>query len=283
LSDKRAIVDLQKGTLAGQRFDVQKLADLLNDAVLKGRREPSDRAKKSFAPSGLGYGSGTCPRQWHYAFTGGVIREEEADALSIANMAYGVDAHTRLQKVFKDTGILVEEERLVHTGTIPEGEKWPVFSDDDELAPVLGFADLIINWQGEEAVGEIKTTMQESYVSKQAKSAGAGYHLLQVLIYMRVLGLNKGFLLYENKNNQRLLLVPVVWNVANTKLVDDAFAWMDKVYKNWQADTPEQSTLPKRPFKSIKSVVCKTCPFRTHCWEDENDGVVDLPVLEVPK
>ena len=262
----REIVDLGKQTLATKRFDAQKLADLLNDAYLKGRREPSDRAKKSFAPSGIGYGSGTCPRQWFYSFTGGVIREENTDAMSIANMSYGTEAHARIQKVFADTGILIEEERKVVT------------DDQPDLPPIFGFADLIIKWQGEEAVGEIKTTSSESYVSKKAKSAPAGYHLLQVLIYMKVLGLNKGFLLYENKNTQQLLIIPVTWNVANKKLIDDTFEWMDKVYKNWQAGTK-----PTRPFKSDRSVVCKTCPFRKHCWEDSEDGVVTLPVLEVPK
>lgn len=262
----RNIVDLEKQTLAGSRFGAQKLADLINDAYLADRRDPSDRAKKSFAPSGIGYGSGTCPRQWFYAFTGGVIREDDVDAVGIANMAYGTEAHARLQKVFKNSGILVEEERKVVTDGMPD------------MPPIFGFADLIINWQGEEAVGEIKTTSQESYVSKKAKSTGAGYHLLQVLIYMRVLGLNKGFLLYENKNTQQLLIVPVTWNVANTKLADDAFDWMNKVYANWQAGTK-----PKRPFKSEKSIVCKTCPFKTHCWEDAEDGTVTLPVLEVPK
>lgn len=276
----RKIVDTDKPTLASKRFDVQKMADLLNEAYLRQGREPSDRAKKSFAPSGLGYGSGTCPRQWFYAFTGGVIREDSVDPVGIANMSYGVDAHTRLQKVFEDSGILIEAERPICTGELVEnnkGERWPVFSDNDELPPIFGFADLVIKWQGEEAVGEIKTTMQESYVSKKAKNQGSGYHLLQVLIYMRVLGLNKGFLVYENKNTQSLIIIPVTWNVANTKLVDDAMDWMDKVYKNWKAGTK-----PTRPFKSEKSVVCKTCPFTKHCWEDD-EGVVDLPVLEVPK
>jgi CRISPR/Cas system-associated exonuclease Cas4 (RecB family) len=261
----RSIVDLEKGTLASKRFNAQKLADLINDAYLKGRREPSTRAKVSFAPSGIGYGSGTCPRQWFYAFNGGIVREDDTDALAIANMAYGTEAHARIQKVFADTGILVEEERKVIT------------DPDSEFPPIFGFADLIIDWQGEEAVGEIKTTTAESYVSKKAKSTPAGYHLLQVLIYMKVLGLNKGFLLYENKNTQQLLIMPVTWNVTNKKLADDAFDWMNKVYKNWQA-----GTLPKRPFKSERSVVCKTCPFTKHCWED-SEGVVTLPVLEVPK
>lgn len=261
----RNIVDLDKSTLASKRFDAQKLADIINTAYLDGGRKPSDRAKKSFAPSGVGYGAGTCPRRWFYDFTGGIMREEDADALGIANMDYGTEAHARLQKVFEKTGILVEAERKVVTDGQPG------------MPPIFGYADLIINWQGEEAVGEIKTTSQESYVSKKAKSQGAGYHLLQVLIYMKVLGLNKGFLLYENKNSQQLLIIPVTWNVANTKLVDDTLEWMNKVYGNWEA-----GTLPTRPFKSEKSVVCKTCPFTKKCWSDE-DGVVDLPVLEVPK
>lgn len=262
----REIVDLDKNTLASKRFDAARLAEIINDAYLKGRREPSDRAKKSFAPSGIGYGAGTCPRQWFYSFTGGVIREEDADAMGIANMSYGTEAHARLQKVFEDTGLLVEAERKVVT------------DDQPDMPPIFGYADLILNWQGEEVVGEIKTTMQESYVSKKAKSTGAGYHLLQVLIYMRVLKLNKGFLLYENKNTQTLLIIPVTWNVANTKLVDDAMDWMTKVYATWEAGTK-----PTRPFKSEKSVVCKTCPFTKHCWEDEDSGSIDLPILEVPK
>jgi CRISPR/Cas system-associated exonuclease Cas4 (RecB family) len=264
-----------------QRFDVVRLGEMLDEAYQKQGREPSDRAKKSFAPSGIGYGAGTCPRQWHYAFTGGVIREDKADSPGIANMAYGTDAHTRLQKVFEDAGVLVEAERPVSTGTWAEDEegvKRGVFSDDDEYAPIFGFVDLIINWQGEEAVGEIKTTTQESFISKRSKNAPAGYHLLQVLIYMKVLKKDKGFLIYENKNNQQLLILPVTWNVANKKLADDAFDWMRAVYDNWKA-----GSLPTRPFNSEKSPACKGCAFKTHCWSDENDGTVTLPVLDVPK
>lgn len=261
----RDIVDLEKGTLASKRFDVTKLADLLQTAYLAGRREPSDRQKKSFAPSGIGYGAGTCPRRWFYDFSGGIMRVEDTDAMAIASMAYGTEAHERIQKVFETAGILVEAERQIIT------------IDDPDLPPINGYVDLIINWQGEEVVGEIKTTMQESYVSKKAKSTPAGYHLLQVLIYMKVLGLNKGFILYENKNTQQLLVIPVTWNVANKKLIDDTFEWMHLVFNNWK-----EGKLPKRPFRSEKSVVCKSCPFRKHCWEDA-EGEVSLPVLEVPK
>ena len=262
----RKTVDLEKTTLAGKRFDVQKMADLLDNAYLDGRRAPSDRAKVSFAPSGIGYGAGKCARRWFYDFTGGVIRQDDTDPIGIANMAYGTEAHERIQGLFEKSGILIEAERKVITDS------------DSDMPPIFGFADLIIKWQGEEAVGEIKTTSQESYVSKKAKGTGAGYHLLQVLIYMRVLGLNKGFLLYENKNTQNLLIVPVTWNVVNTKLADDTFAWMKVVRQAW-----EDGQKPKRPFRSEKSVVCKTCPFLEHCWKtDDDEGVITIKPLEVP-
>lgn len=259
-STLRKIVETEAQTLAQRRFDVDKMAQLLEEAYVSHNREPSDRAKKSFAPSSIGYGSGTCPRQWFYSFTGGVVRVDSADAAGVANMAYGSEAHERLQDLFDRAGILVEKERKVV----------------NDSPPVFGFADLIVQWQGEEAVGEIKTTTQESFVSKSSKKQPAGYHLLQVLIYMKALGLNKGFIIYENKNNQKLLILPVVWNTTNKKLADDTWNWMTQVYANWQTGQK-----PKRPFKSEKSRVCKTCPFLEMCWNDD-DGVVDLPALEVP-
>lgn len=260
----RKIVDIGRPSLAGRKFNVNEMAKVLEQAYLDMGREPSDRQKKSFAPSGIGYGSGTCARKWFYDFNGGIVREDSADAVGVANMAYGTEAHERIQKVFEKADLLVEAEREVST------------LDQEGEPPILGYADLIINWQGEEVVGEIKTTSQESYVSKKQKSAPAGYHLLQVLIYMKVFGLDKGFIIYENKNQQTLFIVPVVWNEQTTKLIDDTWAWMLQVRANW-----EEGKLPKRPFTQ-KSLPCKGCAFYTHCWEDAV-GEVDLPILSVPK
>lgn len=255
----REIVKTEKLTLAQKRFDVAKMAKLLDDAYMATRREPSDRPKKSFAPSGVGYGSGKCARQWFYAFNGGIIREDDNDAVGIANMAYGTEAHERIQGLFERAGILVEAEREIIC----------------EDPPIYGYGDLVIKWQGEDCVGEIKTTMQESFVSKKHKMRPAGYHLLQVLLYMWVLDLNKGFLLYENKNMQDLLIIPVTWNDENRKLIEDTIQWMRTVRANW-----ESGELPNRPFTQ-KSPACKSCPFKTHCWKD-GEGTVNIPPLEVP-
>lgn len=255
----RKLVNLDKPSLGQKRFNAQGLADLLEKTYLDQRREPGDYARRGFTPSSLGYKAGRCPRRWFYDFSGGVVREEDMDVISVANMAYGTQAHERLQELFEQSGILVEAERKIAI----------------EYPPINGFVDLIVNWEGDEAVGEIKTTMQESFVSKQAKNKPAGYHLLQLLIYMKALGITKGFLLYENKNMQNLLIIPVNWNAVNEQIANETWEWMETVY-----DAFKEGQLPKRPFKK-SGTVCANCPFQKHCWDDET-GVVDLPLLSVP-
>ena len=257
----RNVVNTERQTIGQKRFDLDGLAQIIEEAYERAEgRELSDRAKISFAPSGIGYGSGTCARRWFYDFNGGDIRQETSDTMGKANMAYGTDAHTRLQRIFSESGILVaEEEEVLH-----------------EDPPIRGYADLVIHWQGKDVVGEIKTTTQESFVSKASKKQPAGYHLLQVLIYMKVFGFDTGFLLYENKNNQQIMILPVYMTEENEKFVNDVFDWMRKVYANW-----EDGNLPKRPYTQ-KSIACKSCPFSNHCWQDE-DGTVLIERLEVPK
>lgn len=245
---------------ANKKFDIAGMAKVLEDAYLASRRKPSDRAKTSFAPSGIGYGSGQCARRWFYDFEGGVYRESDTDAVGIANMAYGTEAHERIQGLFEQADILIDKEiELRH-----------------EDPPIYGFVDLLVDWQGEPTVGEIKTTMQESFVHKRHNMKPAGYHLLQLLIYMKVLGRNRGFLLYENKNNQAMLIIAVEMTPENERLVEDTFEWMRMVYANWQ-----EGKKPTRPFRP-KSKECKSCDYFKHCWKDD-EGVVDLPILEVPK
>lgn len=257
----RKIYDSTRLSIAQKKFDVDGFYKVIDEAYWKTEgRELSDRQKVSFAPSGIGYGSGTCARRWYYDFTGGDIRQETSDTMSLANMAYGTSAHARLQNIFAESGILVaEEEEIIN-----------------EDPPIRGFADLVVNWQGEDVVGEIKTTTQESYVAKKSKNKPAPYHLLQVLIYMKVLGFKTGFLLYENKNTQEIFVIPVYMNEANENLINYVFGWMRKVYANW-----EDNTLPTRPYTQ-KSIACKSCPFSTHCWNDE-DGTVSIERLDVPK
>jgi len=243
-------------------FDVEGLGAILEKAYIG---EPTARSmnawrRKSFPPSGVGYGSGRCARRWYYEFKHDLVRIDDKGALEVANMNYGTEAHERIQKVFEDSGILIEAERALNT----IGKKG--------LPPVKGFVDLIVNWNGE-AVGEIKTTKQEAFTLLKAAGKPRGYQLIQLLIYMKILKINRGFILYENKNTGEFLIFPVIMEGENQRIADNAFEWLIEVSEN--------DELPTRPFTKSE-MACKTCPLSAHCWSDE-EGTEDIPLLEVPE
>jgi CRISPR/Cas system-associated exonuclease Cas4 (RecB family) len=251
-------------------FGTKEMGEALEKASAAGGRKGGFTKKKSFAPSGIGYGNGTCPRFWYYAFNGAEFVYDNT-ARQRANMDAGTAAGERIAKLFKDAGILNSAEfKVVHNDP-----------------PIFGYGDLAVTWQGQEMVGEVKTTKQEVWNIRQSQMKAPGYQLIQLLIYMRVLNKEKGFFVIENKNTHELLIIPVKMTEAHSKLVDDVFDWMRMVKKN-----ADEGELPKRPFTK-SSIACKGCPVRDTCWEgwkrgsvngtDPNPGTVDLPPLEVPK
>lgn len=258
---RREIIQGLKFRKQPKGFDANELAKILEAAYLKQRRPNRHTQKKTFSPSTIGYGHGTCPRYWFLAFTGGLFIDT-VDALGIANMANGTQAHERIEALFDASGI-----RL--------GNEIEVLNEDP---PIRGFADVEIMWNGEEVIGEVKTTRQEAFLVRQATMKPSPNHLFQILIYMKVRNRKLGFLLYENKNSQEFLILPIEMNDFNTKLIDNAFDWMRTVYKSYEDGTP-----PNIPFRS-NSKICKACPFSKWCWSgDSPAGSVDIPAMEMPK
>jgi len=199
------------------------------------------KKKKTFSPSTLVYGNGACPRYWWLAWTGADF-EDNVDAYAVANMASGTDGHARIQKAITDAGIMVEEEKRI------------VAQDP----PIFGFADAVIQWGEEQPVVEIKTMREESFAyRKHAKPPN--YHLMQLIIYMKVLGKRLGVLLYENKNSHELHAITVEPTDEYKAWGDYAFDWMRKVRKAW-----EEGTIPQKTYRS-NSKVCKTCPIQKAC------------------
>lgn len=251
-------------------FETEEFGELLEKAYVELGRDSKYTQKTGFAPSGLGFGKGKCPRFWYYAFNGADF-VEASDALGVANMMYGTEAGQRIANLLDQAGILIDSEVAVE--------------HDDP--PIGGFVDAMVMWQGEEIVCEVKTTKQDQFNHRAANMKVPGYQLIQLLIYMKVFKKDKGFFLTENKNTGELLVIPIKMNEANTALVDATFEWMRKIYKN-----ALEGELPKRPYTK-SSYECKGCPVRDKCWEgyrrgsvngaDPNPGTVDLPPLEVPR
>ena len=213
------------------------------------------KTKKTFSPSALVYGNGACARYWHLAFSG-VEFIDDNDAYSIANMSSGTLSHERIQKAIEDAGIMVEKEKRI------------VAQDP----PIFGFADAIVQWGEEQPVVEIKTMREESFAyRKHAKPPS--YHLMQLAIYMKVLGKKLGVLLYENKNSHELHAITVEPTEELKAWGEYAFDWMRTVRKQW-----ETGDIPKKTYRS-NSKVCGGCPVRDACALADK-GSVKIEPLE---
>jgi len=219
-------------------------------------RGPRHQQKKTFAPSTIAYGHGECARYWFLAFEGGTF-EDNADAFAGANMTNGTLSHGRIQKAMADAGILLQEEFKI------------TYSDP----PIFGYGDVMLDWNGEELLGEIKTMMNEGFEYRKVNKRPKAGHLIQLLIYMKILKKKTGVLIYENKNNHELLVLPVEVNDYYIKWVDQAFEWMRTVRKAW-----EDKTLPEKTYRS-NSKICKNCPLAKVC-ADAGKGDVRINSLE---
>ena len=213
------------------------------------------KTKKTFSPSALVYGNGACARYWFLAFSG-VEFLDDNEAYAIANMSSGTMSHERIQKAIEDAGIMVEKEKRI------------VAQDP----PIFGFADAIVQWEEEQPVVEIKTMREESFAyRKHAKPPS--YHLMQLVIYMKVLGKRLGILLYENKNSHELHAITVEPTPELIAWGEYAFDWMRTVRKQW-----EIGDIPKKTYRS-NSKVCGGCPIRDACAKADK-GTTKIEPLE---
>jgi CRISPR-associated protein Cas4 len=241
-----------------QPFDSEGLSKAIEDAYLLGVHPDGHKQKKTFSPSKIGYGHGNCPRYWYLAFKGGEFKET-TDALGVANMTNGSAAHDRIQKLFEDSGMLIEKEVKI------------TLSDP----PVLGFVDVLIRYNGEVIVGEIKTARQESFVIRQSSMKPSSNHMIQILLYMKATAKKYGFVMYENKNTQEFLIIPIEMTEKNDTLITNVMEWMKEVYAAFTNDTLPNRSLTKR------SRICKECPLSDICDAAPSVTGTEIPMLEV--
>lgn len=242
-------------SVKNENFNSEELIKKIESGYLA-ERGPKHQVKKTFSPSTIVYGHGECARYWYLAFEGGTF-EDNADAFGVANMTNGTLSHGRIQKAIKDAGILIDDEFKV------------TYSDP----PIFGYGDVLLDWNNEEIVGEIKTMMGEAFEYRKTSGKPKASHLMQLLIYMKILKKARGVLIYENKNNHELMILPVEVNEHYIKWIDETFEWMRTVRKAW-----EEKTLPKKNYRS-NAKICKNCPLSKVCATAEA-GSVKIASLE---
>jgi len=229
--------------------------DVIIEKIYQGylhERNPKHVQKKTFAPSALAYGHGECPRYWYLAFEGNVF-EDSATPQQIANMENGSLSHERIQDKLTKSNI-----ELVHELDIRSSDP-----------PIYGKADSIVNIDGQSVILEIKTVNAEGFKRILDSGSPRKYHVLQVLIYMKIKKINIGAILYECKNSHDMKIYPVVVTEEYKKYMDYLWGWMRDVYAAWN-----NKTIPKRPYRG-QVKICQECPVFKICYELE-DGVLEI-------
>lgn len=235
-------------TQIARSFGVKEFGERLASAM---KREPKEQKKKSFAPSSFyKYGNGVCPRYWWYAFHGATFEYNDTDAMSQQNMDQGTDAGVRIANLLDKAGLLVEAEAKAI----------------NEDPPIFGYIDALVDWKGKVIPAEVKTTKTETWTQRAVDNKVPTYQLIQLLIYMYVRGDDRGFFITENKNDNRLFILPIAMTDEYKALVEKLFEWLRKV-----KDNIDNGELPIRPFTK-SSFNCKGCPVKRICW-NEDDGV----------
>lgn len=258
----RNIIQSQQNKDKNYQESANEFIRALDKSEAGSRSVTKFKQKKSFAPSGLGYGSGRCPRYWYYAFEGAEF-VQSFRAVDVRNMDNGIDSHERLQRALQEYGF------------VPSENIEPTAELDDP--PIFGYIDGIVEWDDKTWVIEFKTS-RDKWFDYRKNSRTPSYHLMQILVYMYVKNIRQGMLVYENKETHERCAVAVVWDDTHEEYIKRLFGWMRMVYKKVVTD----GVKPQRGF-SKKSNECKSCPVASVCWSDKEEGDEKLKNLPKPK
>ena len=242
-------------------FNVKKLEEGIAKAISDARTSSGHKKKKSFSPSSFG-GVGLCSRYWFFAFHGAEF-SESPDPLSVFAMEFGNNYGQSL------------EERLVSAGVAAQRQL--SISNDDP--PIFGYLDFISNIEDEDVVVDLKTVGAEKFESIRTSMKPPDAHILQVLLYMKVLKYKAGALVYINRDTGKMLTVPLCISEKNKKFIEYVFDWMRET-KRWADEEPEP---PARSFPP-SNWVCKSCPVKETCASMENKkktgpGKLDIDII----
>jgi len=236
------------------------------------KREPKHQVKKTFAPSTLTWNHGECARYWYLAFEGNIFESNDTP-YSVANMTAGTKSHDRIQQALLDAEIAVpylDEEKTKKEGKDVFTTEFKVTHNDP---PIFGYGDAMLNWEGEEIIGEIKTMSSDAFEYHKIHGKPKLSNVMQLLIYMKVLQKAKGVLIYENKNSHDLLVFPIEVNNHYIEWIDKTFDWMRRVRQSWK-----DKQIPQKNYRS-NSKICKGCPLKTAC-AIADPGTIKIEPLE---
>lgn len=217
-------------------------------------KRSTPKAKRNFSPSKLGFGSGQCPRFWHYAFSGDIEHVDNGNHQSQLKRILGTAAHDTVEKL-----ILSQ----IAEGNESQWEFEKKLSNNDP--PIFGFVDI---YDAENNVPvELKNVDSSKFLPAKELNSGDSSHVIQTLIYMKLLNAKQGVLLYVDRTTLDTHAFSVVMNDHHEEYVEKLFQWMRRVRESW-----ELGEFPARPAGTEEGKFpCNFCSVQKHCWSDDTE------------
>ena len=154
------------------------------------------KAVQKFYPSMLG---NPCDRYLYYAYHGGLANQEVNPKLQRI-FDTGSSLEQRMEKYLRKAGLFLAAEQTLRIDT----------------PPISGRYDFLINYKdNDRAIVELKSINDKGF--QGLIDSPKPEHMIQLQIYLNIMQLKNGIVVYENKNDQELKAFKVqqsadVWN-----------------------------------------------------------------------
>jgi hypothetical protein len=182
----------------------------------------------------------TCKR-WYYLMFEGAESQPKFSARTLRIFDNGHDIHSRYRDYFTTMGILLDSEIPVYIET---------------PAPIKGSADGLLEWGGKKLY-ELKSINPERFEFRKVYKKPDEKTYKQIQLYLYALDLEDGFVIYENKGNQEVLIYSVS---RDDELIKKELRRFNNIYKIF-----ENKNCPKRPYIR-ESTQCSECDLESWCW-----------------
>lgn len=191
-------------------------------------------------------------KHWHPSKLGQCMRGVYLERLGV-KPDYEFDQ--RMLRVF-DVGHLFEKWVV----ELIEGLKGYKFETqlrvEDKALDVAGYADLLIKKRKEKKLYEIKSKHSRSFWYMKEREGAQVNHEMQLWLYLYLLKIKEGSILYVSKDDLTLLEYPVLLN--NKKLEGMVMKELETLNKCWK-----EKTLP--PMAEVGSWQAKLCRWHKQC------------------
>lgn len=207
------------------------------DRYLDGKEGGGEKKITGFHPS-YGY---KCKRRWVLLFRGAEY-EKKFTSRTQRIFDNGHEVHARWRDYFRGMGILVDAEVEVKV---------------NKPVPIRGHADGIIQWDGNKLY-ELKSISPNRFEFRRMYKKPDDRTYRQAQLYLWALNLETGFVIYENKGTQEVLIFEIH---QDEEVVQKELKRFTKIYEMYQ-----EGNVPARPYKR-ESQDCRDCDLETYCWE----------------